>query len=194
MWRRAYTAVLLAVTCIAGASAQLATADAGDCASSQRFPYAPPHLATQWKQFESGLTPGQQQVLVSVLRGQDQKGGHNDSTNEQTLYFALPGGVLTIWFGESNNATGEFAASLNRCGGGVTTTCRLSYPIVGSPNIWYFPSSAGGPAGSQQEGLRWYQISTEEFRQIDHVARDAYAKYDVPSPWARGIKYFEPPC
>jgi hypothetical protein len=186
--------MLLTVACISSASARLGVAEADDCASSQLFPYAAPHLASHWKQFESDLTPTQQQVLVAVLQGQDQKGRDNDSTNEQTLYFALPGGVLTVWFGESNNPTGEFPVSLNRCGGGITAACRMSYPVVGSANIYYFPSSAGGPAGSAQEGVRWYQTVTEEVRQIDRVARSAYAKYIVPSPWARGIKYFERPC
>ena len=194
MWSRAYPLMVLVAMCIASFSAQEGTAKAGDCASSQRFPSAPPHLASHWKEFESDLTPAQQRVIVAVLHGQNQKGGDNDSPNEQTLYFALPGGVLTVWFGESNNPTGEFPASLNRCGGGVTTACRMSYPVVGSPNIWYFPSSAGGPAGSFQEGVRWYQIVTEELRQIDRVARDAYANYDVPSPLSRGIDYFERPC
>jgi hypothetical protein len=150
-------------------------------------------LASRWKEFAADLSPTQQEVIATVVAGIAQaRGVLGDGIDDRTLYFALPGNVLTLWFGLADNPTGEFAASLHRCGSGVTTTCRYAYPVVGSPDILFFPSRDGGPIGSVPEGLRWYQEVTEEFRPIDRIAKDAYDKYGVASPWSLSIDYFEP--
>jgi hypothetical protein len=52
--------LLLANIWVIAIFAQMGDAEAGDCASSQRFPHASPHLASQGKQYESDLTSAQQ--------------------------------------------------------------------------------------------------------------------------------------
>jgi hypothetical protein len=180
--------------CVVALSLQVATADAVDCGSTQRFPYSPPHLATQWKQFKAELAPPEQNVIVAVLRGESKVNGIlGDGVDDRTLYFALPGGVLTLWFGQAGSPAGEFPPSPTRCGS-ITSECRLAYSVLGSPNIWYFPSRLGGPVGSAQQGVHWYQIVTDYLRPMDRVALAAYAKYQVQSPLSKGIEYFEGSC
>jgi hypothetical protein len=194
--RGAYSTICGAIFCLASIYWQVGTADGRDCNPSQRFPYAPPHIASHWRQYVADLTPAQQQVIVAVLAGESKVHGWlGESINDKTLFFALPGDVLTLWFGEAASPTGEFPLSLDRCGPAATTVCRFSYPVLGSPNIRYFPSRDGGIPGTPPAGLRWVQTMDGGLSPaMDRVARDAYAKYRVPSPSYKGVDYFEPSC
>jgi hypothetical protein len=184
-----------AITCLALALSLVAVAKSMDCNPSQRFAYATPHVASQWKTVKGDLTTAQQQVLVAVLAVEPKLHGPlGRDMNDRTLYFALPGHVLTLWFGEATSPTGEFPASTGRCGSVATNVCRMSYPVLGSPNIQYFPSKAGGLRGTPPAGLRWYQTMEDSLSPIDRVAKDAYERYHVPSPLSKGIDYFEPTC
>jgi hypothetical protein len=192
--RDACSMICAAIFCLASAFSQVGVADGKDCNPSQRFPYAPPHVASHWRQFAADLTPAQQKVIVAVLAGESKVHGWlGESINDRTLYFALPGDVLTLWFGEAASPTGEFPTHIDRCGPAATTVSRLSYPVLGSPYIRYFPSRDGGIPGTAQEGLRWYE-TMDDLSAVDRIARDAYAKYRVPSPLDKGIEYFEPTC
>jgi hypothetical protein len=184
-----------AIVCLASAFSQVGMADGKDCNPSQRFPYAPPHVASHWRQFEADLTPAQQKVIVAVLAGESKVHGWlGEGINDRTLYFSLPGDVLTLWFGEAASPTGEFPTHLDRCGPAAITVCRLSYPVLGSPNIRYFPSRGGGIPGTPPgAGSHWLE-TMDDLTPVDRIARDAYAKYRVPSPLNKGIEYFEPTC
>jgi hypothetical protein len=109
MIRGVVYSTIVAVMCLAIGLSLVADAKSINCNTSQRFAYATPHVASQWKTFKDDLTPAQQQVIMAVLAGELKvRGPLGRDMNDRTLYFALPGHVLTLWFGEAASPTGSF--------------------------------------------------------------------------------------
>lgn len=151
------------------------------------------------------LSIGQQGVIAAVLNAPDSIYAKSGDANRDELYgivpvrdylyFALPGGVLTLFFANPRYPTAEYPLNWPNCppvmGG---SDCRSPVHIVGSGQLGYYPACRGGPGNTPIDGQRLAPIVSglkEELDPIDILARKAYQRNGVATPWSQTNEFWE---
>ena len=168
------------------------------------YPYSPPRLASHWKKYASILTPGQQRVLATVLNAPDgayAKSGPSNSDEiygirpvRDYLYFALPGGVLSLFFANPNYPTAEYPLNWPNCPVAGSGDCRQAVHIIGSEHIFYYPACEGGPGETPSDGQRLGPVVAGEDYKLDAIdtfTRRAYQEYGVAMPWKQTEAFWD---
>jgi hypothetical protein len=156
------------------------------CAASSRVEYSPPRRATRVNQYRNDLTSGQVDVIESVLHADKR---FYNGTNKEDLFFALPKGILVLFFGDHGYPSGSIPPGEADCPKSEADGCRIGASVLGSNQI-YYPARGGGPG--VYAGILM-SSGPHDLDSMDWLTRYAYRKYHVPAPWDRPWGFWSQP-